>query len=70
MKFKYLLTPLLAVAAAAAIIPRLDADEAVAYPAQVDQSWVDANTKRDAVDADEAVAYPAQVDQSWVDAQV
>ncbi|EED12770.1 hypothetical protein TSTA_052910 [Talaromyces stipitatus ATCC 10500] len=42
-----------------------DADEAVAYPAQVDQSWVD--TTRRSVDADEAVAYPAQVDQSWVD---
>ncbi|KAM0814056.1 hypothetical protein AB5N19_14058 [Seiridium cardinale] len=43
-----------------------DSDEAVVYPASVDQSWVDA---RSAVDSDEAVVYPASVDQSWVDAR-
>ncbi|KAF1738160.1 hypothetical protein BBAD15_g11867 [Beauveria bassiana D1-5] len=46
----------------------VDSDEAVVYPAQVDQSWVDAQ-KRSSADSDEAVVYPAQVDQSWVDAQ-
>ncbi|KAK3299476.1 uncharacterized protein B0H64DRAFT_388552 [Chaetomium fimeti] len=76
MKIHAILGSLLALAATTAALPRptpgdaqvVDADEAVAYPAQVDQSWVDAaNTKRAAVDADEAVAYPAKVDQSWVD---
>ncbi|KAM3453334.1 hypothetical protein NHJ6243_009159 [Beauveria neobassiana] len=56
--------------AVAAVIPAraVDSDEAVVYPAQVDQSWVDAQ-KRSPADSDEAVVYPAQVDQSWVDAQ-
>ncbi|CAJ2504615.1 Uu.00g120090.m01.CDS01 [Anthostomella pinea] len=56
-------------AAAAAIRPNArgaaDSDEAVVYPASVDQSWVDA---RSDTDSDEAVVYPASVDQSWVDA--
>ncbi|CAG9998310.1 unnamed protein product [Clonostachys byssicola] len=48
---------------------RTDADEAVVYPASVDQSWVDANVqRRSGTDSDEAVVYPASVDQSWVDA--
>ncbi|KAF3484259.1 uncharacterized protein GIQ15_03583 [Arthroderma uncinatum] len=48
-----------------------DADEAVVYPAKVDQSWVDAEVKAlgSIEDADEAVVYPAKVDQSWVDAE-
>ncbi|OAA52900.1 hypothetical protein ISF_09178 [Cordyceps fumosorosea ARSEF 2679] len=45
----------------------VDSDEAIVYPAQVDQSWVDAQKRSQ--DSDEAVVYPAQVDQSWVDAQ-
>ncbi|PMB73929.1 hypothetical protein BM221_001356 [Beauveria bassiana] len=55
--------------AVAAVIPAraADSDEAVVYPAQVDQSWVDAQKRSQ--DSDEAVVYPAQVDQSWVDAQ-
>ncbi|KAL4869527.1 hypothetical protein BDV12DRAFT_196157 [Aspergillus spectabilis] len=48
-----------------------DADEAVVYPAKIDQSWVDVNVEaRSLLDADEAVVYPAKVDQSWVDAEV
>ncbi|KAA8652908.1 hypothetical protein EYZ11_007149 [Aspergillus tanneri] len=46
----------------------VDADEAVVYPAQVDQSWVDAKP-RSLPGADEAVVYVAKVDQSWVDAE-
>ncbi|RYP63327.1 hypothetical protein DL769_006999 [Monosporascus sp. CRB-8-3] len=55
----------LVVAVAAAPLAASDADDAVIYPASVDQSWVDA---REVPDADEAVVYPASVDQSWVDA--
>ncbi|KAI1177094.1 hypothetical protein F4777DRAFT_226474 [Nemania sp. FL0916] len=56
---------------ASATIPRgtqtfADPDEAVVYPAKLDQSWVDARTV--AADPDEAVVYPAKLDQSWVDA--
>lgn len=35
----------------------VDADEAVVYPASVDQSWVDA-AKRSSPDADDAVVHP------------
>ena len=49
----------------------MDADEAVVYPASVDQSWVDSTKRAEAepsmMDADEAVVYPASIDQSWVD---
>ncbi|KAI1120021.1 hypothetical protein F5Y10DRAFT_273476 [Nemania abortiva] len=56
--------------AVAVAIPRAveiaaDPDEAVVYPASVDQSWVDA---RAGLDPDEAVVYPTSVDQSWIDA--
>ncbi|KAI0480018.1 hypothetical protein F4859DRAFT_457170 [Xylaria cf. heliscus] len=44
----------------------VDPDEAVVYPASVDQSWVDARSV--SPDPDEAVMYPASIDQSWVDA--
>ncbi|PLB51572.1 hypothetical protein P170DRAFT_471506 [Aspergillus steynii IBT 23096] len=52
-------------------LPRgpVDDDEAVVYPARVDQSWVDVEI-RSPPDADDAVVYPARVDQSWVDAKV
>ncbi|RYO87810.1 hypothetical protein DL764_008804 [Monosporascus ibericus] len=56
----------LVVAVVAAPLAASDADDAVVYPASVDQSWVDA---REIADADEAVVYPASVDQSlspWV----
>ena len=62
-------------ASAAVGLPRAnevgpDSDEAVVYPASVDQSWIDAEAhKRSAADADEAVVYPAGVDQSWIDAE-
>ncbi|KAI9172798.1 Phenylalanine aminomutase (L-beta-phenylalanine forming) [Paramyrothecium foliicola] len=69
MKFSVVIAQLATVTAVAgAAIPkaiRADSDEAVVYPAQVDQSWVDASKR---ADSDEAVVYPAQVDQSWVDA--
>ena len=48
----------------------MDADDAVVYPASVDQSWVDSTKRAEAesvMDADEAVVYPASIDQSWVD---
>ncbi|KAI1770220.1 hypothetical protein F4818DRAFT_433838 [Hypoxylon cercidicola] len=67
MKIAVFAGQLLALMAATAAIPlpHSDADDAVVYPASVDQSWVDA---RAALDADEAVVYPASIDQSWVDA--
>jgi hypothetical protein len=69
MRFSVVIAQLVtATAVAGAAIPnaiRADSDEAVVYPAKVDQTWVDA-TKR--ADSDEAVVYPAKVDQTWVDA--
>ncbi|KAL4887398.1 hypothetical protein BJY04DRAFT_212435 [Aspergillus karnatakaensis] len=55
----------------AALNVEADADEAVVYPARVNQSWVNVEA-RNALpsDADEAVVYPAKVDQSWVNAEV
>ncbi|KAI1262688.1 hypothetical protein F5Y18DRAFT_149711 [Xylariaceae sp. FL1019] len=56
----------LAALAAAVAIPRTtDSDEAVVYPAEIDQSWIDSR----GADSDEAVVYPAEIDQSWIDAR-
>ncbi|KAI0532443.1 hypothetical protein GGR58DRAFT_507414 [Xylaria digitata] len=71
MKASIAIAHLMAAMAAAGAIPRevttvADPDEAVVYPANVDQSWVDARSV--SPDPDEAVVYPASVDQSWVDA--
>ncbi|KAI1505678.1 hypothetical protein F5X99DRAFT_215343 [Biscogniauxia marginata] len=68
MKATIFILQIMAGMAAAGTIQRSigsDSDEAVVYPAGVDQSWVDA---RDGVDSDEAVVYPAGIDQSWIDA--
>ncbi|KAI1196274.1 hypothetical protein F5X97DRAFT_325708 [Nemania serpens] len=64
---KYMFIVLLSGLAAAVAIPRAvqDSDEAVVYPAEVDQSWIDSRE----VDSDEAVVYPAEVDQSWIDSR-
>ncbi|KAM3513150.1 hypothetical protein MY11210_003175 [Beauveria gryllotalpidicola] len=50
--------------AVAGVIPAraVDSDEAVVYPAKVDQSWVDAQ-KSSSANSDEAVVYPAKVAQ-------
>lgn len=42
---------------------------AVVYPASVDLSWVDSQSKIKRADSDEAVVYPAEVDLSWIDGE-
>ncbi|KAI0868265.1 hypothetical protein GGS24DRAFT_482892 [Hypoxylon argillaceum] len=59
---------LVGLASALAIRHSIDSDEAVVYPAEIDQSWIDSR-ENSAADSDEAVVYPAEIDQSWIDAR-